>query len=224
VLNGILYLLRTGCQWRLLPKGFPPWSTVHTWYRRWRLDGTWECIHNHDGTFTVRFFHGGTPTYVTVDRSLAADGKGQLPYAHTQKQASSPSDKLWVALAEKAYALLAESGWSRPSGVRNAYDALSVGWEGDAVEQVTGRAATDLPITGTGSLYAVVNAFRSGKLLGLDTKPVTSSSVVPDHTYAMVGYNASAGMFKLYNPWGKVQEVSGRTIVANFDHWNQATG
>jgi putative transposase len=45
VANGILYLLRTGCQWRLLPKDFPPWSTVHTWYRRWRRDGTWERIH-----------------------------------------------------------------------------------------------------------------------------------------------------------------------------------
>src|SRR5438046_5789655 len=45
VLNGILYLVRTGCQWRLLPKDFPPWSTVHTWYRRFRLDGTWETIH-----------------------------------------------------------------------------------------------------------------------------------------------------------------------------------
>src|SRR5450759_5990492 len=45
VVNGILYLVRTGCQWRLLPKDFPPWSTVHTWYRRWSRDGTWEDIH-----------------------------------------------------------------------------------------------------------------------------------------------------------------------------------
>jgi putative transposase len=44
VLNAILYLVRTGCQWRLLPHDFPPWSTVHTWYRRWRQDGTWERI------------------------------------------------------------------------------------------------------------------------------------------------------------------------------------
>jgi putative transposase len=44
VLNAILYLVRTGCQWRMLPKDFPPWSTVHTWYRRWRRDGTWERI------------------------------------------------------------------------------------------------------------------------------------------------------------------------------------
>ena len=45
VLNAILYLIRTGCQWRLLPHDFPPWSTVHTWYRRWRKDGTWDKIH-----------------------------------------------------------------------------------------------------------------------------------------------------------------------------------
>jgi putative transposase len=44
VLDAILYLVRTGCQWRLLPHDFPPWSTVHTWYRRWRQDGTWERI------------------------------------------------------------------------------------------------------------------------------------------------------------------------------------
>ena len=44
ILNAIFYLLRTGCQWRLLPKDFPPWSTVHTWYRRWRRDGTWERL------------------------------------------------------------------------------------------------------------------------------------------------------------------------------------
>src|ERR1700684_3812164 len=46
VFNGILYLLRTGCQWRLLPHDFPPWSTVHTWYRRWRRAGTWDRVKN----------------------------------------------------------------------------------------------------------------------------------------------------------------------------------
>lgn len=44
VLNAIFYLVRTGCQWRLLPHDFPPWGTVHCWYRRWRLDGTWGRI------------------------------------------------------------------------------------------------------------------------------------------------------------------------------------
>jgi putative transposase len=44
VLNAILYLLRTGCQWRMLPKGFPPRSTVYGYFRRfWQL-GTWTRI------------------------------------------------------------------------------------------------------------------------------------------------------------------------------------
>jgi putative transposase len=39
--NGILYVVRTGCQWRLVPREFPPWQTVYHYFRRWRLDGTW---------------------------------------------------------------------------------------------------------------------------------------------------------------------------------------
>lgn len=46
VVNGILYLLRSGCSWRMLPKDFPPWSTVHHYYRRWRKDGTVTRIHD----------------------------------------------------------------------------------------------------------------------------------------------------------------------------------
>ena len=46
VINGILYLSRTGCTWRMLPDEFPPWGTVHYYYRRFRLDGTWQTIHD----------------------------------------------------------------------------------------------------------------------------------------------------------------------------------
>jgi len=45
VLNAILYVLWTGCQWRALPSDFPNWRSVYTVLRRWRLDGTWERIH-----------------------------------------------------------------------------------------------------------------------------------------------------------------------------------
>lgn len=38
VVNAILYFVRTGCQWRNLPHDFPPWGTVHYYYRRWRLE------------------------------------------------------------------------------------------------------------------------------------------------------------------------------------------
>ena len=46
VVNAILYLLRGGCAWRLLPHEFPPWGTVHYYYRRFRLDGTWLALHD----------------------------------------------------------------------------------------------------------------------------------------------------------------------------------
>ena len=46
VLNGILYLVRGGVSWRMLPHDLPPWSTVHYYYRRFRLDGTWVKIHD----------------------------------------------------------------------------------------------------------------------------------------------------------------------------------
>jgi putative transposase len=46
VLDGILYLVRTGCSWRQLPHDFPPWGTVHYYYRCFRLNGTWRKIHD----------------------------------------------------------------------------------------------------------------------------------------------------------------------------------
>ena len=44
VVNAILYVLATGCQWRALPNDFPPRSTVQGYFYRWRDDGTWHCI------------------------------------------------------------------------------------------------------------------------------------------------------------------------------------
>src|SRR5260370_11239928 len=44
-MNAILYLLRTGCPWRYLPReGFPPRSTVYNIFRKFQRDGTWEAI------------------------------------------------------------------------------------------------------------------------------------------------------------------------------------
>ena len=45
ILNGICYTLRSGCQWRMLPREYGPWSTVYAYWRKWRLDGTWERMH-----------------------------------------------------------------------------------------------------------------------------------------------------------------------------------
>jgi putative transposase len=45
ILNAIFYIVRSGCGWRLLPHDFPPWKTIHHYFRTWRIDGTWEKLH-----------------------------------------------------------------------------------------------------------------------------------------------------------------------------------
>jgi putative transposase len=45
ILNGILYVVRTGSQWRALPHDLPPWQTVYCYFRQWRNAGIWEAIH-----------------------------------------------------------------------------------------------------------------------------------------------------------------------------------
>ncbi len=44
VVNAIFYLLRTGCQWRLLPRDYPPRSTVFHYYAAWRRQGVWTQL------------------------------------------------------------------------------------------------------------------------------------------------------------------------------------
>jgi putative transposase len=46
LVDAIFYILRTGCQWRMLPHDFPPWGTVASQFYRWRRSGVWERIQN----------------------------------------------------------------------------------------------------------------------------------------------------------------------------------
>ena len=44
VVDALLYVVKTGCQWRQLPSDFPPWKTVHEHFRAWRDSGVWERV------------------------------------------------------------------------------------------------------------------------------------------------------------------------------------
>jgi transposase len=46
IVNGIMYVLSTGCQWRYVPKDLPPKSTLHDYLDLWNYDGTLETIHH----------------------------------------------------------------------------------------------------------------------------------------------------------------------------------
>jgi putative transposase len=80
VLNGIFYLVRSGCAWRLLPSEYPPWSTVHRYYRRFRRDGTWEHIHTHlREQVRVAMGREATPSGAVLDsQSVKTTEKGAL--------------------------------------------------------------------------------------------------------------------------------------------------
>lgn len=44
VVDGISYVLCTGCPWRMLPREYPPHQTVYAWFRKWRIAGVWEQV------------------------------------------------------------------------------------------------------------------------------------------------------------------------------------
>jgi transposase len=46
VVNGLMYVLSTGCQWRAIPKALPPRSTVYDYFDRWHRDGTLDRLHH----------------------------------------------------------------------------------------------------------------------------------------------------------------------------------
>ena len=60
ILDAVFYVLKSGCPWRLLPRDFPPWKTVYDWFRRWRIDGTWERL-NAEVRELVRTRSGRSP-------------------------------------------------------------------------------------------------------------------------------------------------------------------
>lgn len=85
VINGILYLLRTGCPWRHMPHDLPPYRTVYYYFAKWRKCGVWKKIHDelHE---RLRQMEGrqATPSAVIVDsQSVKTAEKGGLRAATT---------------------------------------------------------------------------------------------------------------------------------------------
>lgn len=68
IMNGLMYLARSGCQWRMLPHDLPPWQTVYEYFKKWRDDGTWEWI-NRELRVEVRELEGrdGEPSAAILD-------------------------------------------------------------------------------------------------------------------------------------------------------------
>ena len=68
LINAVLYLVKTECQWRLLPHDFPPHFTVHSFYRRARLSGLWDRILNRLVEISrVNEGQNPEPSYAIID-------------------------------------------------------------------------------------------------------------------------------------------------------------
>ncbi len=93
IINGILYLLSTGCQWRALPKDVPPRSTVYDYLTRWEWDGTIDRIH-HELYVRCREEAGreASPTAAIIDsqsvKSAEKGGAISIRQAMTQARKS----------------------------------------------------------------------------------------------------------------------------------------
>ncbi len=143
--------------------------------------------------YSVRFFNSaGVAEHVTVDTELPSGGGY---YDHPA------NGVLWVALAEKAYAEANGEGFVTTSNVgSDSYNALNGGDPSWALQAMTGKTANDCSVNTTN----IAGAWNAGELIVIWTgdNPV-SPYIVPDHAYAVVGYNPSSNMpFEVYNPWG----------------------
>lgn len=67
-IDAIFYLLRTGCQWRQLPRDFPAWSTVYWYFKKWQRTGVWVLLHRELYRLTrCRAGRTECPTVVIMD-------------------------------------------------------------------------------------------------------------------------------------------------------------
>jgi transposase len=93
VVNGLMYVLSTGCQWRAIPKDLPPRSTVNGYFALWDYDGTLDRIH-HALYVKCREKAGRdpSPTAAIIDsqsvKSAEKGGRASIPTASTQARRS----------------------------------------------------------------------------------------------------------------------------------------
>lgn len=93
VLNGLMYVLSTGCQWRAIPKDLPPRSTVNYYFCRWRDDGTLDLLHH--GLYVLcreQASREASPTVAIIDsqsvKSAEKGGTGSIRRVSTAARKS----------------------------------------------------------------------------------------------------------------------------------------
>jgi hypothetical protein len=177
---------------------------------------------NGDDTYTVRFFKPDPFTktlsadYVTVDRYLPTRNNNSI-YASWGSNVTSSSNELWVALAEKAYAQLNESGWTNQDGT-NRYVGIEGGDPEHVMAEITNVGTQWTYSNSFSSKQQAIDLFNSNKLVTISVYENANTGVpvpVTNHAYVGKSYNAATGIFSFHNPWGtKHFEVTWEQLVA----------
>ena len=80
ITNAILYVLKGGISWRMLPREFAPWKTVYHYFRLWRLAGLWDRIHDQlrDQVRVSKGRHICPSAAIVDSQSVATQQKGAI--------------------------------------------------------------------------------------------------------------------------------------------------
>lgn len=147
-----------------------------------------------DGSYAVRFIRGGIETFVRVDAELSTFW-GRLNYAKL-----TPDGEIWVAIAEKAYAVFRTGA--------NAYSSLDYGWMDAIYSDITGAAATK--VSTAGQTAAAMAQLISSNLSSSHAVSAATSSSATDplaglHAYSVqaVEQRADGWYVTVLNPWGQ---------------------
>lgn len=197
---------------------------------------------NGDGTYTVEFYNGKTPDYVTVNSELPVDSNGLFVYADYGQSATSTNNVLWPALIEKAYAQLSQEGWSRlyadtPSlepvaWDMNSYLSISLGNPGISMHEITGLPVTwvNLAMPAEASQkQELINDVMAGDAITICTtgRQKLRHGIVQNHVYMLLSYHPDSKKFHILNPYddGETKTVDGKRelklkwkkLVKNFE-------
>jgi Calpain family cysteine protease len=187
-------------------------------------------ISNGNGTWTVRFYVNGTPDFVTVNDELPVSTL--YPSFNGGYAFDAPQNGvLWAALAEKAFVLENLTGRINTAqpGLA-AYSALDSNMPSVALAAITGNTSLEFNVEPGMSAELIVAALEAGDLVCIGSDSSQSNpNIVPDHCYAVVGYNPSSSMpFELFNPWGansagadawEFVDGNGAFLESSFDTW-----
>ncbi len=163
---------------------------------------------NGDGTYSVRFYTNGQADYVTVDSMMATKADGTYLHADTGEDDAidavvADHNELWVALAEKAYAQLNESGRLNQEEATNRYgiagdEGISWGFTTDAITHITGLNSSWGNASASGIGVTNVSSEELQTLVNSDRVVCAGWG---GHARTIMSYDEVTGVYEIRNPY-----------------------